>query len=107
MEVMQRHLQETNHDIRATREEVRRATREKGLCEICEIYPFALSCCDETISAAITTLSAGDLMAYLDYIGPPDDLVHLVRMRLQERNLTWMLDLMDDYYNPSSSSSCD
>ncbi|KAI3818741.1 hypothetical protein L1987_12558 [Smallanthus sonchifolius] len=71
-----------------------------------EISPFALSCCDETISAAITTLSAGELMAYLDYIRPPEDLVHLVRMRLQERILTGMLDLMDDYYNTSSSSSC-
>ncbi|KAK9065341.1 hypothetical protein SSX86_016724 [Deinandra increscens subsp. villosa] len=69
-----------------------------------EISPFALSCCDETISAAITTLSAGDLMAYLDYSGPPEDLVHLVKMRLQERNLTGMLDLMDDYDNRSSSS---
>ncbi|KAJ0448499.1 putative CBS domain-containing protein [Helianthus annuus] len=70
-----------------------------------EISPFALSCCDETIIAAITTLSAGDLMAYLDYSGPPEDLVHLVKMRLQERNLTGMMDMMDDYYNPSSSSS--
>ncbi|KAJ0668622.1 putative CBS domain-containing protein [Helianthus annuus] len=70
-----------------------------------EISPFALSCCDETIIAAITTLSAGDLMAYLDYSGPPEDLVHLVKMRLQERNLTGMMDMMDDYYNPLSSSS--
>ncbi|KAI3680690.1 hypothetical protein L6452_35463 [Arctium lappa] len=70
-----------------------------------EISPFTLACCDETVAAAITTLSAGDLMAYIDYGGPSDDLVHLVKMRLQERNLTPMLDLMDDYYNPSSSSS--
>ncbi|XP_024993219.1 CBS domain-containing protein CBSX5-like [Cynara cardunculus var. scolymus] len=72
-----------------------------------EISPFTLACCDETVAAAITTLSAGDLMAYIDYGGPSDDLVHLVKMRLQERNMTPMLDLMDDYYNPlSSSSSC-
>ncbi|KAM0072578.1 hypothetical protein Hdeb2414_s0001g00038011 [Helianthus debilis subsp. tardiflorus] len=73
-----------------------------------EISPFTLACCDETVAAAIATLSAGDLMAYIDCSGPSDDLVNLVKMRLQERNLTSMLDLMDDYYNPlsSSSSSC-
>lgn len=70
-----------------------------------EISPFALSCCDESISAAISTLSAGDLMSYLDYSGPPEDLVLLVKTRLQERNLTDMLDLMDDYYNHSSAPS--
>nr|GEU77813.1 hypothetical protein [Tanacetum cinerariifolium] len=69
-----------------------------------EISPFALSCCDETIAAAVTILSAGDLMAYLDYMGPPEHLVHMVKTRLQERNLNAMLDLMDDY-NPSSSAS--
>ncbi|KAI3741152.1 hypothetical protein L1987_58819 [Smallanthus sonchifolius] len=73
-----------------------------------EISPSTLACCDETVAAAIATLSAGDLMAYIDYSGPSDDLVNLVKMRLHERNLTAMLDLMDDYYNPlsSSSSSC-
>ncbi|PWA35503.1 CBS domain-containing protein [Artemisia annua] len=70
-----------------------------------EISPFALSCCDETIAAAITTLSTGDLMAYLDFMGPPEDLIHVVKTKLQERNLNAMLDLMDDYYNPSSSAS--
>ncbi|CAI9292707.1 unnamed protein product [Lactuca saligna] len=70
-----------------------------------EISPFTLTCCDETVAAAIATLSAGDLMAYIDHNGPSDNLVHLVKMRLQERNLSAMLDLMDDYYNPSSSSS--
>lgn len=70
-----------------------------------EISPFALSCCDETITAAIATLSAGDLMAYLDYSGPPEDLVHLVRMRLQERKLSALLDLMEDYYSHASSFS--
>ncbi|KAI3498785.1 hypothetical protein L1887_34569 [Cichorium endivia] len=70
-----------------------------------EISPFALSCCDETIAAAIFALSAGDLMTYTDYSGPPEDLVHLVKVRLQERNLTAMMDLVDKYYDPSSSSS--
>ncbi|KAK9056309.1 hypothetical protein SSX86_027399 [Deinandra increscens subsp. villosa] len=72
-----------------------------------EISPSTLACCDETVAAAIATLSAGDLMAYIDYSGPSDDLVSLVKTRMHERNLTVMLDLMDDYYNPlSSSSSC-
>ncbi|KAL8235594.1 hypothetical protein R6Q59_016675 [Mikania micrantha] len=72
-----------------------------------EISPFTLACCDETAAAAIATLSAGDLMAYIDYSGPSDELVSLVKMRMHERNLTTMLDLMDDYYNPLSlSSSC-
>ncbi|KAI3718906.1 hypothetical protein L6452_19791 [Arctium lappa] len=70
-----------------------------------EISPSTLSCCDETIAPAITTLSAGDLMAYIDYNGPPEDLVHLVKKRLDDRNLSAMLDLMDDCNNPSSSSS--
>ncbi|KAI3800386.1 hypothetical protein L1987_28476 [Smallanthus sonchifolius] len=70
-----------------------------------EISPSTLACCDETVAAAIATLSAGDLMAYIDYSGPSDDLVNLVKVRLHERNLTAMLDLMDDYYNPLSSSS--
>ncbi|XP_071705591.1 CBS domain-containing protein CBSX5-like [Rutidosis leptorrhynchoides] len=69
-----------------------------------EISPFALSCCDETITAAIITLSAGELMAYLDYSGPHEDLVKLVKMRLKERNLTAMLELMDD--DNKSLSSC-
>ncbi|KAL7604037.1 hypothetical protein Lser_V15G16459 [Lactuca serriola] len=70
-----------------------------------EISPFALSCCDETIAAAISALSAGDLMAYIDYSGPPEDLVHSVKMRLQERNLTAMLDMFENYYDPSFSST--
>ncbi|XP_071714525.1 CBS domain-containing protein CBSX5-like isoform X2 [Rutidosis leptorrhynchoides] len=67
-----------------------------------EISPFTLASCDETVAAAITTLSAGDLMAYIDFTGPSDDLVNLVKMRLSKRKLTSMLDLMDDYFNPSS-----
>ncbi|GJW01397.1 CBS domain-containing protein CBSX5-like protein [Tanacetum coccineum] len=74
-----------------------------------EISPFTLACCDETVAAAIMTLSAGDLMSYIDYTGPSDDLVQLVKMRLLEKNYTSMLDLMDEYYtNPllTPSTSC-
>ncbi|KAF2314315.1 hypothetical protein GH714_025324 [Hevea brasiliensis] len=35
-----------------------------------ELSPLTLACCDETVAAAITTLSCGDLMAYIDCGGP-------------------------------------
>lgn len=57
-----------------------------------EISPFTLACCDETVAAAIATLSAGDLMAYIDCGGPPDDLVRVVKARLKEKNLEKMLE---------------
>lgn len=56
-----------------------------------EISPFTLACCDETVAAAVATLSAGDLMAYIDCGGPPEDLVRVVKARLKERNLEKML----------------
>ncbi|KAK7244333.1 hypothetical protein RIF29_39153 [Crotalaria pallida] len=56
-----------------------------------EISPFNLACCDETVAAAIATLSAGDLMAYIDCGGPPEDLVRVVQARLKEKNLEKML----------------
>lgn len=73
-----------------------------------EISPFTLACCDETVAAAIATLSAGDLMAYIDCGGPPEDLIQLVKRRLVEKNLHGMLDLMEECSTsplPSSSSS--
>ncbi|XP_016448646.1 CBS domain-containing protein CBSX5-like [Nicotiana tabacum] len=70
-----------------------------------EISPSTLAYCDESVAAAITTLSAGDLMAYIDYGGPPEDLVELVKMRLQEKKLGLMLELMDKEFSVSSSSS--
>ncbi|KAI3466129.1 hypothetical protein Pfo_022792 [Paulownia fortunei] len=56
-----------------------------------EISPFTLSCCDETVAAAIMTLSARDLMAYIDCGGPPEEIVRLVEARLKEKNLVGML----------------
>lgn len=56
-----------------------------------EISPFNLACCDETVAAAIATLSAGDLMAYIDCGSPPEDLVTVVKARLKEKNLEKML----------------
>lgn len=72
-----------------------------------EISPFTLACCDETVAAAIATLSAGDLMAYIDCGGPPEDPVQLVKARLEERKLGAFLDLMDEEFSYSSSSSSD
>lgn len=70
-----------------------------------EISPSTLAYCDETAAAAIMTLSAGDLMAYIDCGGPPDDLVELVKVRLQEKKLGAVLELMDKEFSWSSSSS--
>ncbi|GAU48438.1 hypothetical protein TSUD_100580 [Trifolium subterraneum] len=76
-----------------------------------EISPFTLSCCDETVAAAITTLSAGDLMAYIDCGGPPGDLVRLVKTRLKEENLEKLLQeftiLTSSTGDVSASSSSD
>ncbi|KAI3675400.1 hypothetical protein L1987_84990 [Smallanthus sonchifolius] len=75
-----------------------------------EISPFTLTYCDEMFAAAITTLSAGDLLAYIDCGGPPEDITRIVEARLKERNLTGMLDEFSIYssgipYCNSSSSS--
>lgn len=77
-----------------------------------EISPFTLACCDETVAAAIATLSSGDLMAYIDCGGPPEDLVRVVKQRLKQRNLEGMLEefsIMSSPAggNPLSSSSSD
>ncbi|KAJ7968541.1 CBS domain-containing protein CBSX5 [Quillaja saponaria] len=61
-----------------------------------EISPFTLNSCDEAASAAIATLSAGDLMAYIDCGGPPEELVQLVKERLEERNLGAAMELMEE-----------
>ncbi|XP_031126332.1 CBS domain-containing protein CBSX5-like [Ipomoea triloba] len=70
-----------------------------------EISPFTLAHCDDTVAAAIMTLSAGDLMAYIDCCGPTEDLVELVKQRLEEKNLGTLLELMEDEYSVSSISS--
>ncbi|XP_059639230.1 CBS domain-containing protein CBSX5-like [Cornus florida] len=70
-----------------------------------EISPLTLSCCDETASAAIATLSAGELMAYIDCGDPPEDLVQLVKARLGHKNLRRMLEFMEEISLAASSSS--
>ncbi|PON96079.1 CBS domain containing protein [Trema orientale] len=68
-----------------------------------EISPVTLNSCDETVVAAIATLSVGDLMAYIDCGGPPEDLLQLVKDRLQERNYGALLEFTEE---DSSSSLC-
>ncbi|KAL1370757.1 hypothetical protein HN51_000959 [Arachis hypogaea] len=59
-----------------------------------EISPFMLNCCDEAVAPALATLSAGDLMAYIDCGGPPEDLVQIMKERLKEQNLGAALELL-------------
>lgn len=68
-----------------------------------EISPFTLACCGETVAAAITTLTAGELLAYIDCGGPPEDIVRVVKERLKERNLEGMLEEFE--IDPSDISS--
>ncbi|EEF43251.1 CBS domain-containing protein CBSX5 [Ricinus communis] len=70
-----------------------------------EISPYTLNSCDELVAAAIATLSAGELMAYVDCGDPPEDLIRLVKERLEERNLEIVLELMEEESGISSSSS--
>ncbi|KAF2285998.1 hypothetical protein GH714_009585 [Hevea brasiliensis] len=83
---------------------------EEGIL-IGELSPFTLACCDETVAAAITTLSCGDLMAYIDCGGPPEDLVRIVMARLKQRGLEAMLKQFTNsttsLFSLSSSSSSD
>ncbi|KAK7246525.1 hypothetical protein RIF29_41394 [Crotalaria pallida] len=72
-----------------------------------EISPVMLNSCDEGLVPPIATLSAGDLMAYIDAGGPPEDLVQLVKERLEEQNLGAALELLfgDEQGGLSSWSS--
>lgn len=70
-----------------------------------EISPFILNSCDESVAAAIAMLSAGDLMVYVDCGGPPEDLIRLVKERLEERGFGAALELMDEELGILDSSS--
>ncbi|XP_073314122.1 CBS domain-containing protein CBSX5-like [Primulina huaijiensis] len=75
-----------------------------------ELSPFTLTSCDETVAAAITTLSAGELMSYIDCGGPPEEVLRVVQARLKERKLEAMLEEImtdSDSVNFFSSSSSD
>ncbi|XP_050370006.1 CBS domain-containing protein CBSX5-like [Argentina anserina] len=70
-----------------------------------EISPYTLNTFHESVAAAIATLSAWELMAYIDCGGPSDDLVQLVKDRLQEKKYEGLLELMEEDFTFSSSSS--
>ncbi|CAN8301997.1 unnamed protein product [Cochlearia groenlandica] len=70
-----------------------------------EISPMTLACCDESAAAAVATLSAGDLMSYIDGGGPPESLVRVVRERLEEKEMVGLISLVDSLSSSSSSGS--
>jgi hypothetical protein len=70
-----------------------------------EISPMTLACCDETAVAAVATLSAGDLMSYIDGSGPPESLVGVVRNRLEDKGMVGLISLIDSLSLSSGSSS--
>jgi len=70
-----------------------------------EISPFMLNSCDEIVAPAMATLSAGDLLAYIDCGRPPEDLVQLVKERLHEQNLDAAVELLGEGSELSSWSS--
>ncbi|XP_047093458.1 CBS domain-containing protein CBSX5-like [Lolium rigidum] len=77
-----------------------------------EISTAHLAACDETAAAAIATLSAADLMAYIDYFGsPPEHILRAIKTGLKSKGLDAMLELMEDEtmtsFSLSSSSSDD
>lgn len=77
-----------------------------------EISTAHLAACDETAAAAIATLSAADLMAYIDYFGsPPEHILRSIKAGLKAKGLDAMLELMEDEtmtsFSFSSSSSSD
>ncbi|KFK29266.1 hypothetical protein AALP_AA7G110500 [Arabis alpina] len=78
---------------------------ESFMSLIGEISPMTLTCCDETAAAAVATLSAGDLMAFLDGGNPPESLVQDVRNRLQVKGLMGLLSLFDSLLPWSGYSS--
>ena len=67
-----------------------------------EISPFTLACCNKAVAAAIAMLSSGDLMAYIDCGGLPEEIVRMVKTRLKQRNLEGML---EEFALVSSSTS--
>ncbi|XP_031117239.1 CBS domain-containing protein CBSX5-like isoform X2 [Ipomoea triloba] len=92
-----------------------------------EISPSTLAYCEETVAAAIASLSAGDLMAFIDCGSPTDDLLEMVMLakftliknvpssqrlsdlqvkaKLEEKNLVALLRLVEEEYSAIFSSS--
>lgn len=97
--------------LRSLRDQTSVAVVDESGALIGEISPFTLTCCDETVAAAIVTLSTGDLMAYIDCGGPPEEIVRMVETGLKQRKLEGMLEefalVSPSTSSPSSSSSDD
>lgn len=70
-----------------------------------EISPATLACRRETAAAAVLTLSAGDLMAYIDCSGPSEEIASLVGARLKERNLEEFMVMIGPYGADATDSS--
>ncbi|KAL0353742.1 UNVERIFIED_CONTAM: CBS domain-containing protein CBSX5 [Sesamum angustifolium] len=66
--------------------------------------PSTLASCDETVAAAIMTLSTGELLAYIDCGGPPEEIIRVVEERLKEKNLESVLEELVNNSGNSSSS---
>ncbi|KAL9232425.1 hypothetical protein vseg_007539 [Gypsophila vaccaria] len=67
-----------------------------------EISPFTLCGCDETVVAAVMTLSSGDLMSFVDWGGPPEDILIIIREKLKEKKLEGLLEIFIDDYSVDS-----
>ncbi|KAK8964398.1 CBS domain-containing protein CBSX5 [Platanthera guangdongensis] len=66
-----------------------------------EISPSTLTGCDESVAAAIVSLSAGDLMAYIDWCpSPPDAAVQTLKSLLKEKGMHGMVELMEEINSP-------
>ncbi|KAJ8435857.1 hypothetical protein Cgig2_028565 [Carnegiea gigantea] len=70
-----------------------------------EISPLTLCGCDETVVAVIMTLSVGDLMAYIDWGGPPEDIIRVMKARLRDKKLDGSLEMLGDENSSYTSSS--
>ena len=88
--------------LRSLRGQTSVAVIDENGALIGEISPFTLAYCNEAVAAAIATLSSGDLMAYIDCGGPPEEIVRMVKTRLKQRNLEGML---EEFALVSSSTS--
>ncbi|KAH0937735.1 hypothetical protein HID58_005196 [Brassica napus] len=68
-----------------------------------EILPMTLACCDETAAAAVATLSAGELVTYIEGSGPLESHVRVVRNRLEEKGMVGLISLVDSLSGSSLS----
>lgn len=86
---------------------------DDGVHLVGEISPSTIAAvCDESVAAAIASLSAGDLMSYVDCCpAPPEAAIRAVETKLTEKKLAGMLELLGEGQlwstSMTSSSSSD